>query len=133
MFFFNDKDVFIEDKVTNTFHDLKVSPYTFSSNMGVFEDRFVLHYKNLLLSNDDFAGIENSVYVFKENNQPKIVSTKSNIASVMVYDMLGRIVFSKDKVNTSEVVLSDLIANNQALIIKTTLENNVTVAKKFIF
>ena len=41
--------------------------------------------------------------------------------------------FSKDKVNASEVVLSNLIANNQALIIKTTLENNVTVAKKFIF
>ena len=131
--FFNDKDVFIEDKVTNTFHDLKVSPYTFSSNMGVFEDRFVLHYKNLLLSNDDFTGIENSVYVFKENNQPKIVSTKSNIKSVLVYDTLGRIVFSKDNVNASEVVLSNLIANNQALIIKTTLENNVTVAKKFIF
>ena len=131
--FFNDKDVFIEDKVTNTFHDLKVSPYTFSSNMGVFEDRFVLHYKNLLLSNDDFAGIENSVYVFKENNQPKIVSTKSNISNVIVYDTLGRIVFSKDKINASEVVLSDLMANNQALIIKTTLENNVTVAKKFIF
>ena len=131
--FFNDKDVFIEDKVTNTFHDLKVSPYTFSSNMGVFEDRFVLHYKNLLLSNDDFAGIENSVYVFKENNQPKIVSTKSNITSIIVYDMLGRVMFSKDKVNASEVLLSNLIANNQALIIKTTLENNVIVAKKFIF
>ena len=101
--------------------------------MGVFEDRFVLHYKNLLLSNDDFAGIENSVYVFKENNQPKIVSTKSNISNVIVYDTLGRIVFSKDKINASEVVLSDLMANNQALIIKTTLENNVTVAKKFIF
>ena len=47
--------------------------------------------------------------------------------------MLGRVVFSKDKINTSEIVLSNLIANNQALIIKTILENNVTVAKKFIF
>ncbi|MQP25147.1 T9SS sorting signal type C domain-containing protein [Flavobacterium sp. LMO8] len=131
--FFDDKDVFLEDKVTNTFHNLKVSPYTFTSDAGIFNNRFVIHYQDISLSNDDFAGIENSVYVFKENNQPKVVSTKSNIASVMVYDTLGRIVFSKDKVNASEVVLSDLIANNQALIIKTTLENNVTVAKKFIF
>ena len=52
---------------------------------------------------------------------------------MIVYDTLGRIVFSKDKINASEVVLSDLMDNNQALIIKTTLENNVTVAKKFIF
>lgn len=131
--FFNDKDVFIEDKLTNTFHDLKVGPYTFSSNAGLFEDRFVLHYKDLSLSNDEFTSIENAVYVFKNNNQPKIVSKYNTIQSVIVYDMLGRVVFSKDKVNATDVVLSDLPANNQALIIKTTLDNNVTVAKKFIF
>ncbi|WP_291139115.1 T9SS sorting signal type C domain-containing protein [Flavobacterium sp. UBA7663] len=131
--FFNDKDVFLEDKVTNTFHDLKVSPYTFSSNMGLFEDRFVLHYKNLLLSNNDFIGIENSVYLFNENKLPKMVSTKSNIASIIAYDMLGRVVFSKDNINASEVSLSGLINNNQALLIKATLENNITVVKKFIF
>ena len=131
--FFNDKDVFIEDTSNGTYHNLKISPYTFTTAIGTFDSRFVLHYQDLSLSNDDFSGNENSVYVFKENNQPKIVSTKSNITSVIVYDMLGRIVLSKDKINTSEVVLSDLIANNQALIIKTTLENNVTVAKKFVF
>ena len=131
--FFNDKDIFLEDTSNGTFHNLKISPYTFTTAIGTFDSRFVLHYQDLTLSNNDFDGIENSVYVFKENNQPKIVSTKSNITSVIVYDMLGRVVFSKDKVNASEVVLSNLIANNQALIIKTTLENNVTVAKKFIF
>lgn len=131
--FFNDKDVFIEDTSNGTYHNLKISPYTFTTAIGTFDSRFVLHYQDLSLSNDDFAGNEDSVYVFKENNQPKIVSTKSNITSVIVYDMLGRIVLSKDKISTSEVVLSDLIANNQALIIKTTLENNITVAKKFVF
>lgn len=131
--FFADKDIFLEDTSNGTFHNLKNSAFSFSTAIGTFDTRFKIHYQDTSLSNDDFAGIENSVYVFKENNQPKIVSTKSNIASVIVYDMLGRVVFSKDKVNASEVVLSNLIANNQALIIKTTLENNVTVAKKFIF
>ena len=131
--FFTDKNIFLEDTSNGTFHNLKNSAFTFTTAIGTFDTRFKIHYQDTSLSNDDFAGNENSVYVFKENNQPKIVSTKSNIASVVVYDMLGRIVFSKDNVNTSEVVLSNLIANNQALIIKTTLENNVTVAKKFIF
>ena len=115
------------------FHNLKNSAFTFSTAIGTFDTRFKIHYQNIPLSNEDFTRNENSVYVFKNDNQPKVVSTKSNIASVMVYDMLGRVVFSKDKINASEVVLSNLIANNQALIIKTTLENNVTVAKKFIF
>ena len=131
--FFADKDIFLEDTSNGTFHNLKNSAFTFTTAIGTFDTRFKIHYQDTSLSNDDFAGIENSVYVFKENNQPKIVSTKSNITSVMVYDTLGRIVFSKDNVNASEVVLSNLMTNNQALIIKTTLENNVTVAKKFIF
>lgn len=131
--FFADKDIFLEDTTNGTFHNLKNSAFTFSTAIGTFDTRFKIHYQNIPLSNEDFTGNENSVYVFKNDNQPKVVSTKSNIASVMVYDMLGRVVFSKDKINASEVVLSNLIANNQALIIKTTLENNVTVAKKFIF
>ena len=131
--FFSDKDVFLEDKIFNIFHNLKAAPYTFSSIAGVFDNRFVLHYQDTSLSNDDFIASENSVYLFEENHHPKIVSSKSNITSVVVYDMLGRVVFSKDEIKANEFVLSDLIANNQALIIKTTLENNVTVAKKFIF
>ncbi len=131
--FFADKDIFLEDTSNGTFHNLKNSAFSFSTAVGTFDTRFKIHYQDTSLSNDDFAGNENSVYVFNENNQPKIVSTKSNISNVIVYDTLGRIVFSKDKINASEVVLSDLMANNQALIIKTTLENNVTVAKKFIF
>ena len=131
--FFTDKNIFLEDTSNGTFHNLKNSAFTFTTAIGTFDTRFKIHYQDTSLSNDDFAGNENSVYVFKENNQPKIVSTKSNITSVMVYDTLGRIVFSKDNVNASEVVLSNLMTNNQALIIKTTLENNVTVAKKFIF
>ena len=131
--FFSFLDIFLEDTSNGTFHNLKNSAFSFSTAVGTFDTRFKIHYQDTSLSNDDFAGNENSVYVFKENNQPKIVSTKSNISNVIVYDTLGRIVFSKDKINASEVVLSDLMANNQALIIKTTLENNVTVAKKFIF
>uniref|UniRef100_UPI004047B938 T9SS sorting signal type C domain-containing protein n=1 Tax=Flavobacterium sp. TaxID=239 RepID=UPI004047B938 len=131
--FFLDKDVFIEDKVENVFHDLKAAPYIFSSVAGVFDDRFVIHYQDVSLSNNDFFENQNSVYVFENNNKPKIVSSKSNITSVEVYDMLGRKLFSKDNINSKEFLLTELMQTNQALIIKTTLENNVTVAKKFIF
>lgn len=131
--FFSDKDVFIEDKVENVFHDLKAAPYTFSSLAGVFDDRFVIHYQDTSLSSSDFSAYQSSVYLFNENKLPKMVSTKSNIASIIAYDMLGRVVFSKDNINASEVSLSGLINKNQALLIKATLENNITVVKKFIF
>ncbi|WP_124020667.1 T9SS sorting signal type C domain-containing protein [Flavobacterium aquariorum] len=38
--------VFVEDKVTNVIHNLKDGPYSFSTGIGTFNDRFVLRYKD---------------------------------------------------------------------------------------
>jgi hypothetical protein len=38
--------VFIEDKVTDVIHNLKNGPYSFTTGIGVFNDRFVLRYKD---------------------------------------------------------------------------------------
>lgn len=131
--FFADKNIFLEDTSNGTFHNLKNNAFTFTTAIGTFETRFKIHYQDLTLSNNDFVGIENSVYVYNENNQPKIISTKSNISSVVVYDMLGRKIVEKQNINANEIVLTELVANNQTLLIKTTLDNNITVAKKFVF
>ena len=40
------QDIFIEDKVTNEVHNLKDSPYSFTTVAGTFNDRFVLCYIN---------------------------------------------------------------------------------------
>ena len=36
--------VFVEDKVTNTIHNLKDGSYSFTTLKGIFNDRFVLRY-----------------------------------------------------------------------------------------
>ena len=38
--------VFVEDKLTNVIHNLKNGPYSFTTVAGVFNDRFVLRYKD---------------------------------------------------------------------------------------
>ena len=131
--YFSNKDVFLEDKALNIFHDLKAAPYTFSSAAGVFDNRFVIHYQDASLSNNPFTSIESSVYIFNYQNQPKIVSSKSNIQSLKVYDLQGRIILSKDNLNASQVILSELNAHNQALLVDIKLENAVSVVKKFVF
>ena len=131
--YFSDKEVFLEDKALNIFHDLKAAPYTFSSAAGVFDDRFVIHYQDATLSNDPYTTFESSVYIFNYQNQPKIVSSKSNIQSIKVYDLQGRIILSKENLNTSQLILSELNAHNQALLVDIKLENAVSVVKKFVF
>jgi hypothetical protein len=40
-----EEDVILEDKFNHTFQDLKVNPiYSFTSNAGTFNNRFVLHF-----------------------------------------------------------------------------------------
>ena len=38
------QNVFVEDKVTNIIHNLKSGSFTFTTSIGVFNDRFVLRY-----------------------------------------------------------------------------------------
>ncbi|RYE18781.1 MAG: hypothetical protein EOP51_21230, partial [Sphingobacteriales bacterium] len=41
---FENNDVFLEDKLLGIISDLKISPYSFASAAGTFNDRFVLRY-----------------------------------------------------------------------------------------
>ncbi|MDB9960840.1 hypothetical protein OAD62_01965, partial [Oceanihabitans sp.] len=44
------QDIYLEDTYNNSIHDLKGTPYTFTSDSGVFNDRFILRYTNNSLS-----------------------------------------------------------------------------------
>lgn len=127
-----DQDIYLEDTVLNIIHDLKVAPYSFTSEVGVFNSRFKIRYTNAALSNDDFNTADNSVFVAANDHQISIKSEVGTIASVVVYDILGREIANKNNVNESEVVLSNIAARNQALIVKITLDNGQVITRKVI-
>lgn len=129
---FNTQDIFIKDKSINMIHDLKVSPYVFTSQDGVFNDRFEIVYKNALLNNNDFVD-ENAVNVFVNNEVVYINSSKEFIKEVMVFDLLGRKIYQSSNVNQKEMQISSLHSNNQALIVKIKLVNNQELTKKLLF
>jgi hypothetical protein len=52
---------------------------------------------------------------------------------VVVYDILGRIVYNNDSVNAGQLQISDVVLNQQALIVKITLENGQVVTRKIVF
>lgn len=131
--FFADKEIFLEDTSNQTFHNLRNSSFTFTTTVGAFDSRFKIHYQDLSLSNNNFTSNNDLVYVLNQNNQPKVIATNATIKKIIVFDMLGRTVFEKQNINESEFVLFELNSKNQPLIIKTILDNNVTVAKKFVF
>ena len=125
--------VFIEDKLTNTVTDLKSGNYTFNTVAGTFNDRFVLRYTNKSLGSTSFDTQANKVLVSNINKQIKINSFTETIDKVTIYDLLGRQIYQKNKVNNNEFLISDLVLGHQTLIVKTSLQNGNTVTDKIIY
>ena len=133
LFVNNAQTIYLEDKALNSIHNLSISPYTFDGIQGVTNNRFVLRYTDAALSNTNFVALDNSVSVFSSNNSIKINSNIENIKSYTVYDVLGRILISNNSLNAKQSEINSLLKNNQALIVKVTLQNDQVISKKIVF
>lgn len=128
-----DQAVFVEDKLTNTVFNLKNGNYTFETKAGIYDDRFVLKYSNKTLATPDLDTVVNQVVVSVKNKQVKINSFAETIDKVEVYDLSGRQIYKKDKVNDSELLITNFNSNHQALVVKTILQNGKMVTDKIIY
>ena len=128
------QNIYLEDTALNIIHDLRQAPYVFTAAAGRFDTRFVLRYTNSNpLGTDDFTTLNNSVVVATPNpNQMNITSAIENMKSVAVYDILGRVVYTNTSVNASQLLISDVVLNQQALIVRITLENGQIVTRKVV-
>uniref|UniRef100_UPI001B410DD7 T9SS sorting signal type C domain-containing protein n=1 Tax=Flavobacterium sp. TaxID=239 RepID=UPI001B410DD7 len=129
------KDIFLEDKKTNVVKNLKEGAYSFSTETGTFNDRFVLRYVNTnkTLGNDDFKTLENIVLVSKDKNELKIKSQLENIERITIFDLLGRKVFDKEAIESTEFHFSNSTLNKQTIIVKVTLTTGAVISKKVIY
>ncbi|WP_052257269.1 T9SS sorting signal type C domain-containing protein [Flavobacterium sp. AED] len=130
---FASQDVFIEDKNTNSIKNLKDGPYTFTTESGTFNDRFVLRFTDKTLGTGTFDKGDSAVLVSNKNKLIKIDSSVEVINKVEVYDLLGRTVYEKINIDANKLVLPNLVMNDQVLLVKIILENGKTVTKKIIY
>ncbi|WP_130736331.1 reprolysin-like metallopeptidase [Flavobacterium sp. J27] len=130
---FDLQNIYLKDKYLNVIHDIKQSSYSFSSQAGIFEDRFEIVYKDaVVLDIPDFVS-ENAVIVFTNNSSIVINSEQIAIQSISIFDVLGRALLLNKEVYENSIAITTLQATNQALFVKITLNNNQVVTKKIIF
>ena len=127
---FATQNVFLKDNVTNVIHDIKTSPYAFSTTEGVFNNRFLLVYRNALLSNGSFVS-NGSLVVFTKDEKIQIHASQE-IATVQVFDVLGRTIYNNKNVNNDSLEIAAVTSKNQALIVKVVLKNGETLVKKIV-
>lgn len=127
---FTTQNVYLKDNLTNTIHDIKQTPYAFTTSNGVFNNRFTVVFTNAALGNQSFVSDEN-VVVFTQNEELKI-NASQEIAKVEVFDVLGRNIYKNNKVNDNTLNITSIANRNQALLVKITFTTGQSVTKKVI-
>ncbi len=87
--YFDDVNVYLEDRLLNTFHDLKAAPYEFATLAGTFEDRFVLRYDLQALS---VMGQQDNATMLFVHDGRIFGQASQSIAEVRVFDTAGKLV-----------------------------------------
>jgi hypothetical protein len=125
--------VYLEDKITNTIFNLKNGNYTFTTDKGTFNDRFVLRYTDKTLGTVAIEKPANQILVTIQNKQIKITSLAEPIEKVFVYDVSGKQCYQKIAVNNTELLITTLAPSHQILLVKTVLQNGKSSTKKVVF
>ena len=125
------QNIYLEDTMLGTIHDLRLNPYTFTSVPGTHSSRFVLRYTNETLNLPTFETNDNVFAYTNENVWVKSIT--NNIKDIVVYDLLGKKVDEYHNINANEVKLKNLMPRKLVYILRITLENDVVVNKKIIF
>lgn len=126
--FNENQTVYLKDKELNKIYNLSESAYQFTSKVGVFNDRFEIVYADKTLATDDLT--KNNVIVYNTNNTIVVDSKQSKIVSVELYDIQGRKVVDKNKINANTFQVQS--SAKGVLVIKVLTEDGKVKTQKII-
>jgi hypothetical protein len=129
--FLDNQDVFIRDNLTGTDTNIKIAPYTFTSDVGTFDNRFKIVYTQVLgVPSTSFT--QNAIIVYKNMDEFHISTKGIVMKDILVYDILGRVIYQLNDVNNTTTILKGLETNYQVALLKIISEDNQSVTLKVI-
>ena len=127
----NNQNIYLTDSLLNITHDLKASPYQFTAENGIINNRFKVVYLNNALDNPEFSN-DNQVTVMIKD-EVAVSSNTLQMESIVVYNILGQKLDSYFNINSNYFTLSNLRKNNAGLLLKIKLQTGETVVRKVIY
>lgn len=125
--FADGQDIYLKDNATQTYHDLKAGAYTFVSTVGIFDSRFKVVYQADGGLSTNNPTVDNKWIVYSQNNGFQIEAQGFEIKEVVVYDMLGRLIYNNQAEGTSHTISN--IANGVLIVKVITTDNQVLTRK----
>jgi uncharacterized delta-60 repeat protein len=126
----SNQTIYIEDRVKNLIQNISQGSYTFFTEKGTFNNRFVLKFKDKNLETTNFNQEQNRVFIESKNKQLKISAPNELIDKIVIYDLLGRERYKNSKVNENEFIFYDLGMSTNIILVQVTLNNGEITTRK---
>ncbi|WP_299393145.1 choice-of-anchor D domain-containing protein [uncultured Gelidibacter sp.] len=131
--FFEENKIHIKDNLLDISHNLSQSDYSFTSVIGDFKDRFVVHFKTQTLLLED-AVVESdmlSIIELKNGSVQFSIGQHLSIKSVEIIDVLGRTLYHFKGSSNKEIY--ELGDTSQAVYIaRVRLSNDRIITKRIL-
>ncbi len=127
---FESQNIYLEDRDLNIIHNLKLSPYSFSSEAGTFNDRFLLRYTDTFLDTSEFDANQ-SVIAFIFNHEFQVKSNQ-NIIAIELFDISGKLIQKYNPSEVSNKFITRFGFAQGVYLAKIKLDNGIEVTKKVI-
>nr|MBF6608669.1 T9SS type A sorting domain-containing protein [Flavobacterium sp.] len=131
LFVSDDINIYLEDKLLNVFHNLKNGAYAFTTNAGTFDHRFVLRYssESLDVPSDNYSNF----VVYRNGAGINIYSPQLAISEVKIYDLRGRLLLNVDGFDRNEIIITNLSAASQVLLVQVKTSDSKIYNRKIVF
>lgn len=131
--FLANNPVYLKDNLLNKLHNLSDSDYTFTSEVGEFNNRFEVVFNSNALSVENKDLKANTLRILELDNDYVQFNVASNsaIKSINIFDLLGRQLYGFKGNSSSETYKLDLL-NDAVYIAKVELSNGAIITKKAV-
>jgi hypothetical protein len=127
---FDSQNVYLEDKLLNVIHDLKQSAYTFASEAGRFNERFVLRYTDSTLGVTRPDASVGMVAII--SNDKLLIQASENIKEIHIFDLTGKLIRTYQPDVTAKTFESDFIFAEGVYLARIKFENGSISTAKLI-
>lgn len=125
--------VYLKDKYENQIHNLSEFPYEWSGEPGEFTDRFEIVYQAPNPVKSDLADTkQNKIESWKQDQFIHVKSNPDKIKSVEVFNLSGKSIYQKDRVNNNEISIPLKELGKQILFLKVQTETGEIHTRKII-
>ncbi len=124
------QNIYLEDRLLNIIHNLSISPYNFASEVGTFNDRFVLRYLDAALDTGEFDFANQvTAFIFKHEFQ---VKSGNGLLAIELFDISGKSVKKWNTLKGESEFKTTLNLAQGVYLARIKLENGLEVTRKVV-